>query len=155
METVIEVPVKIYSESRHSWPDYAKRFDSGMDVRVFLPDAQSTLTLVTGAKAVLPTGLYVGIPPGYELQVRPRSGTSIKTGLRIANSPGTIDSNYRGEIGIIVENTGPDYIIQDGERIAQLVLAPVVKCVWKSYTSRDDLGSTDRGAGGFGSTGAQ
>lgn len=151
--TIIRVPVQVYSESRHPLPSYARMFDSGMDVCANLPDANIPISLSTGDKRIVPTGLFFAIPPGYEFQVRPRSGTSLKTSLKISNSPGTIDSPYRGELGIIVENIGQHFTINDGDKIAQLVLAPVVQCHWQQVDSKDALGSTDRGSGGFGSTG--
>jgi dUTP pyrophosphatase len=154
MDTIIQVPVKVYSESRHGLPQYAKMFDSGMDVRVNLVNPDEPLIIPQGGKVIIPTGLYFAIPSGYEFQVRPRSGTSYKTTLKIANSPGTIDATYRGELGLIVENTGVfQLVINDGDRIAQIVLAPVVQCVWQTSTSKELLGTTDRGEGGFGSTG--
>lgn len=154
MIMVPQLAVQIYSESRHDLPSYGRLYDSGMDVYANLKEAGSVLQLYENAIKIIPTGLYVSIPPGYELQVRPRSGTSFKTNLRVCNSPGTIDSGYRGEIGIIMQNIGQTLCeIQDGERIAQLVLAPVFKCIWQPVLCKEDLGDTPRGVGGFGSTG--
>lgn len=149
---MITVPVDVYSESRHGLPEYARLYDSGMDIRANLVDAKP-LTLYRGSKVIIPTGLYFAIPPGYEFQVRPRSGTSFKTSLCVVNAPGTIDSQYRGALGIIIENRGDQLTIADGERIAQLVLAPVVQCEWQRVESKEALGATARGEGGFGSTG--
>jgi len=128
-------------------------FDSGMDVRANLPDEHEPLVIGAGKTVIVPTGLYVATPPGYEFQARPRSGISLKTGIRIANSIGTIDSPYRGEIGIIVWNTGDDYTVNDGDKIAQLVLAPVYICEWNIVSSKQSLPDTSRGDGGYGSTG--
>lgn len=151
---MIKVPVKVYSESRHPLPSYARLFDSGMDAIANLPVKDSSIFLNSREKQLIPTGLFVAIPPGYEIQVRPRSGTSLKTDLRVSNTPGTIDSPYRGEICIIAENIGVDPLeIKDGAKIAQLVLAPVVECVWEPVESKEALGTTDRGIGGFGHSG--
>ena len=142
------VLVKIFSEA-DSIPSYATRDASGMDI-----EAIEDKSIEPGKTVVLKTGLYVEIPPGYEIQVRPRSGISLKTPLRIANSPGTIDADYRGEIGVIMTNTGTDSItINKGDRIAQLVLCEVPKIQWVVAQSKDDLLGTSRGTGGFGSTG--
>lgn len=146
------VPVSVYSTSRHSLPEYAKLYDSGMDIRANLVDGKP-LTLYRGTKLAVPTGLFFAIPVGYEFQVRPRSGLSLNTGLKISNSPGTIDANYRGELLILLENLGDQLSIHDGDRIAQLVLAPVVRCVWFEVDAVSNLGTTDRGESGFGSTG--
>ena len=121
-----------------------------MDVRASLP-AGDPLTLKPGARAMVPTGLSVAIPEGYEIQVRPRSGLAARHGLTCLNTPGTIDSDYRGEIKVILINLGAEaFVIQRGERIAQLVLAPVTRLAWSEV---DALDETARGAGGFGSTG--
>jgi dUTP pyrophosphatase len=148
-----EIEVKVYSESRHGLPEYAKLYDSGMDVRANLLLPNTTWQILAGMKVIIPTGLFVAIPPGFELQVRPRSGLSLKTDIKVSNSPGTVDSPYRGEIGIIIENIGDEiFDLKDGDKIAQLVLAPVYKCVWKPVP-KNDLGKTDRDDGGYGSTG--
>lgn len=146
------IPVQVYCESRHGLPVYAHMFDSGMDVCANLPVEGSSIIVPADGTVIVPTGLFVAVPPGYEFQVRPRSGMSYKTGLRIANSIGTIDAPYRGEIGVIIWNTGPDFRIDDGKEIAQLVLAPVYVCKWVSVTSKDQLPETSRGTGGYGST---
>ena len=147
------VKVKIYTEfnHEHGLPAYAKQGDSGMDIRANLP-----IRLEPKETLLIPTGIYVGLPDGYEFQVRPRSGMSLKTKLRIANSPGTVDEPYLGEICIIAENThsSVEMNITKGERIAQLVLQEVPKCEWVQVFSREELGSSDRGTGGFGSTGS-
>lgn len=147
------VKVKIYTEfnHEHGLPAYAKQGDSGMDIRANLP-----IRLEPKETLLIPTGIYVSLPDGYEFQVRPRSGMSLKTKLRIANSPGTVDEPYLGEICIIAENThsSVEMNITKGERIAQLVLQEVPKCEWVQVFSREELGSSDRGTGGFGSTGS-
>lgn len=145
--------VEVYSESRHELPQYAHMFDAGMDVQAFLPNPTDVLVLYPHAKIIVPTGLYFAIPNGFEFQVRPRSGMSYKTSVKISNAPGTIDAPYRGELGIILENTGPQFEITDGLKIAQLVLAPVFHCIWKRVPDRSLLPETPRSTGGFGSTG--
>ena len=129
-------------------PSYATEGSSGMDVRAAVTE---TLTLEPGARAAVPTGLAVEIPAGFELQVRPRSGLALKHGIMVVNAPGTIDSDYRGEIRVILGNTGSEaFRIERGDRIAQLVLAPVTRA---RIVLGEGLGMTDRGDGGFGSTG--
>ena len=131
-------------------PAYETAGSAGMDVRAAVPEAEP-MVLKPGERALVPTGLSVAIPEGYEIQVRPRSGLAAKHGLTCLNTPGTIDSDYRGEIKVILINLGAEpFTIQRGERIAQLVLAPVTRLAWREV---DALGETDRGAGGFGSTG--
>ncbi|GBQ84358.1 deoxyuridine 5'-triphosphate nucleotidohydrolase [Asaia krungthepensis NRIC 0535] len=104
-----------------------------------------------GERALVPTGLKIGLPAGYELQIRPRSGLALKHGITLPNTPGTIDEDYRGEIGVIILNTGhEDFVITRGMRIAQAVLAPVIRLTWVEVSALDE---TARGAGGFGSTG--
>ncbi len=127
-------------------PAYASTGAAGMDVV-----AAEALTLLPGTRAAVGTGLRIAIPDGYEVQVRPRSGLALKHGLTVANAPGTIDSDYRGELKVILVNLGGEPVaIERGMRIAQLVAAPVVLAV---FTEVDDLDATERGAGGFGSTG--
>ena len=131
-------------------PGYATAGSAGMDVRAAVPEGEP-LTLQPGARAMVPTGLSFGIPEGYEIQVRPRSGLAAKHGVSCLNTPGTIDSDYRGEVKVILINLGQEpFVIARGERIAQLVLAPVTRAAWAICDSLDD---TARGAGGFGSTG--
>lgn len=131
-------------------PAYETAGSAGMDVRAAVPEAEP-MVLKPGERALVPTGLSLAIPEGYEIQVRPRSGLAAKHGLTCLNTPGTIDSDYRGEIKVILINLGAEpFTIQRGERIAQLVLAPVTRLAWREV---DALGETDRGAGGFGSTG--
>ena len=130
-------------------PEYATAESAGLD----LPAANDQpYTLMPGQRARIPTGLAIALPPGYEAQVRPRSGLALKHGLTVLNSPGTIDSDYRGEIGVILMNCGEnDFVVKRGMRIAQLVVAPVVRAVWHEL---EVLEQTERGTGGFGSTGA-
>ena len=123
---------------------------AGADVRANFPD-RGMVVLEPGARALVPTGLRMAIPEGYEVQVRPRSGLALKHGVTLANSPGTIDSDYRGELGVILVNLGDaPFEVVHGERIAQLVVAPVTQGV---FAVVEDLDETARGAGGFGSTG--
>lgn len=131
-------------------PSYETIGSAGMDVRAAVSQ-EDPILLQAGERAMIPTGLSVAIPQGYEIQVRPRSGLAAKHGLTCLNTPGTIDSDYRGEIKVILINLGQDaFTIKRGERIAQLVLAPVTQLAWQEV---DALDETDRGAGGFGSTG--
>ncbi len=131
-------------------PAYETIGSAGMDVRAAVSQ-EDPILLQAGERAMIPTGLSVAIPQGYEIQVRPRSGLAAKHGLTCLNTPGTIDSDYRGEIKVILINLGQDaFTVQRGERIAQLVLAPVTQVAWDEV---DALDETDRGAGGFGSTG--
>ena len=132
-------------------PQYAHSTDAGADVY-----AVEGTTIAAGETKIVKTGIAVAIPVGYEIQVRPRSGLSLKSGLRIANAPGTIDSDYRGEIGIIMTNTKDiPYVIDKGMKIAQLVISPVPRIKWEEVETVEDLGTTERGEGGFGSTGVK
>ena len=127
-------------------PAYAHPSDAGMDLR-----SVADLEIPRGGRALVPTGLVALLPPGYEAQVRPRSGLALKHGVTVLNTPGTIDSGYRGEIGIILANFGEAaFAVKNGDRIAQLVIAPVTQ---PQVVEADVLDATDRGAGGFGSTG--
>lgn len=133
-------------------PSYETSGAAGADVRAnFLEDARDGLVLEAGARALIPTGLRMEIPHGFEVQVRPRSGLALKHGIALVNSPGTIDSDYRGELGVIVINLGDvPFHITHGMRIAQLVVAPVIQA---GFEVAETLDETQRGAGGFGSTG--
>src|SRR5690349_1724443 len=127
-------------------PSYATGGSAGMDLR-----ADSAVALLPGARALVPTGLTIAVPPGYEAQVRPRSGLALKHGVTCLNSPGTIDSDYRGEVGVILANLGPEpFTIRRGDRIAQMVVAAYKIVDWTEVNSLDE---TTRGQGGFGSTG--
>lgn len=127
-------------------PAYATAGAAGMDVL-----AAEDMTLAPGARHAVATGLALAIPPGYEIQVRPRSGLALRHGISVPNTPGTIDADYRGELKVILINHGADsFAIRRGDRVAQLVLAPVVRAAWEEVETLDETG---RGAGGFGSTG--
>ena len=131
-------------------PSYETAGAAGADIRANFSDRQPVI-LAPGARALIPTGVAMAIPPGFEVQVRPRSGLALKHGIALVNSPGTIDSDYRGEVGVIMLNTSDvPFEITHGMRIAQMVLAPVVRAAFEEV---DVLDATDRGAGGFGSTG--
>jgi dUTP pyrophosphatase len=122
-----------------------------MDLRAAVPEGEA-LTLAPMARAMVPTGLSFAVPQGFEAQVRPRSGLAAKSGITCLNTPGTIDADYRGEVKVILINLGEDaFVIRRGDRIAQLVIAPVVQAAWQAVESLEE---TARGAGGFGSTGA-
>jgi dUTP pyrophosphatase len=124
---------------------------AGLDLRAAL---EAELVLAPGERALVPTGFALAIPPGYEGQVRPRSGLALRHGVTLPNAPGTIDSDYRGEVSVIVQNGGQEpFVLRRGERIAQLVVAPVVRATLQEVPSADDLGATERGEGGFGHTG--
>lgn len=140
--------VRIVNRSRNALPLYQTPLSAGMDVRA---DLEQSVTLAPLGRAMIPTGLYVELPEGYEMQVRPRSGLASKHGITVLNSPGTIDADYRGEIRIILVNlSGEAFTIEPGERIAQLVVARHEQVEWEPV---EELGTTERGAGGFGSTG--
>lgn len=131
-------------------PAYETMGSAGMDLRAAVAEDQP-LTLAPGARALVPTGLKIALQPGYEAQVRPRSGLALKHGLTCLNSPGTIDSDYRGEVGVILANLGAEpFVVRRGERIAQMVIAA---CAQAMLEEVDALNETTRGAGGFGSTG--
>jgi len=131
-------------------PAYETAGSAGMDLRAALPEDEP-ISLRPGARAMVPTGMCWAIPQGYEVQVRPRSGLAAKNGVTCLNTPGTIDSDYRGEVKVILINLGEDdFVIRRGDRIAQMVIAPVAQAGWIEVDSLDD---TARGAGGFGSTG--
>jgi dUTP pyrophosphatase len=140
--------IKVINRSHHPLPAYETPAAAGMDVRAFL---EAPVTLKPLDRAMIPTGLFIELPAGAEAQVRPRSGLAAKKGITVLNSPGTIDADYRGEIKVILINLSADeFIVQDGERIAQLVVARHERIDWEWSESLSD---TERGAGGFGSTG--
>ena len=144
------IEVKIINQSNNALPEYATIGSAGMDVRAHL---EVPYTLQPFERTMIPTGLFVEIPQGYEIQVRPRSGLAIKQGITCLNTPGTIDSDYRGEIKIILINLSQEkQVIQPGDRIAQMVLQQVEQVKWKE-TER--LETTERGEGGFGHTGSR
>ena len=131
-------------------PAYETVHAAGMDLRAAVPEA-APITLRPGDRHAIPTGLAMAIPSGFEGQVRPRSGLALRHGVTCLNAPGTVDADYRGEVMVILINLGPeDFVIRRGERIAQLLVSPVVQASWREV---DSLDGTQRGAGGFGSTG--
>ncbi|NDV51966.1 MULTISPECIES: dUTP diphosphatase [unclassified Salipiger] len=133
-------------------PHYASAGAAGADLRANFPD-RGSVELAPGARALIPTGLRMAIPEGYEVQIRPRSGLALKHGITLPNTPGTIDSDYRGPLGVIVMNAGQEsFTVAHGERIAQMIVAPVVQSAFELVES---LPETVRGAGGFGSTGTR
>lgn len=140
--------VKIINKSHHPLPQYATPLSAGMDIRAFLAEPVEIKPL---ERKLIPTGLYIALPEGYEAQMRPRSGLAIKHGISLLNTPGTIDADYRGEIGVILVNLSNEtFVVNDGERICQMVIAAHGHVEWQPEESLDD---TTRGAGGFGHTG--
>lgn len=140
--------VKIVNKSKHPLPEYKTKLSAGMDIRA---DLTETAVLQPLERKLIPTGLYIELPEGYEAQMRPRSGMALHEGVGLLNSPGTIDADYRGEIGIIVVNLSNNAVsIQDGDRIAQMVIHKVEQAEW---VETEILENTERGAGGFGHTG--
>ena len=144
----METSVEIINKSPHALPSYQTTGSSGMDIRAWLPAA---VTMRPMERKLIPTGLYIALPHGFEAQIRPRSGLAIKQGLTVVNAPGTIDSDYRGEIMVALINlSGEEQTINDGERIAQMIVAGYEQITWNPVT---ELHETDRGAGGFGHSG--
>lgn len=140
--------IKIINRSKHPLPEYKTELSAGMDLTANLDES---IVLQSLERKLIPTGLFLELPAGFEAQVRPRSGLAFKHGISVLNSPGTIDADYRGEIGVILVNLSKEeFIVQDGERIAQLVIAKHEVANWVEVEELDD---TSRGAGGFGSTG--
>lgn len=140
--------VQIINKSHHKLPAYETIQSAGMDLRANL---DAPITLAPMQRCIVPTGLYMALPAGYEAQVRPRSGLAIKKGITVLNSPGTIDADYRGEVGVIIINlSAEDFVINDGERIAQMVIARHEQVEWQPVEVLDE---TERGAGGFGHSG--
>jgi len=142
--------IKIVNKSGHKLPQYETALSAGVDLRAHLGDS---ITIAPLERKLIKTGLFMAIPEGYEAQVRPRSGLALNKGITVLNAPGTIDADYRGEIGVILVNLSNEaFVVENGERIAQLVVA---KCEQAEFTEVDDLDETNRGAGGFGSTGVK
>ena len=140
--------IKIVNRSRHPLPQYATPQSAGLDLRANL---EKPITLRPMQRCLVPTGLYIALPPGYEAQVRPRSGLALKHGIGVLNAPGTIDADYRGEIGVILINLGQEnFVVDDGERIAQMVIARHEVAQWEIAETLDE---TQRGNGGFGHSG--
>ncbi len=143
-------PVRIVNKGRHPLPQYATPHSAGLDLRANL---DAPITLAPGQRALIPSGLYLELPEGTEAQVRPRSGLAFKHGVTVLNSPGTIDADYRGEVGVLLINHGHEpFTVNDGERVAQLVIARYMRAEWREAA---DLTSSARGAGGFGHTGTK
>lgn len=150
---VIRVLREDWADPAVALPSYATAGAAGADLRANLPvcDRESGLVLRPMQRRVVPTGLRIEIPEGYEAQIRPRSGLALKHGLSLPNTPGTIDSDYRGPLGVLLINLGPvPFVIAHGDRIAQMIVAPVAQA---EFAEAEALGATTRGAGGFGSTG--
>jgi dUTP pyrophosphatase len=140
--------VRIVNQSKHPLPKYSTGFSAGMDLRANLDEP---IILDPGKRVLVPTGLFIELPTHYEAQIRPRSGLALKSGISILNTPGTIDADYRGEVGIILINLSDEsFVINDGERICQMVIARHETIEWETTESLND---TKRGAGGFGHTG--
>ena len=146
----MEIKVEIINKGKHPLPEYATLLSAGMDIRASI---DQPVLLKPLERKLVPTGLFIALPAGYEAQVRPRSGLALKKGITVLNTPGTIDADYRGEIGVILVNiSSEDFTIEDGERIAQLVIAKHEQAAWIEVK---ELSSTERGSGGFGSTGVK
>ena len=144
----IIMKVEIINRSGHEVPSYATSLSAGMDLRAHL---SSPITIVPGTRVLVPTGLFIALPEGYEAQVRPRSGLALKHGVTVLNSPGTIDADYRGEVCVILANLSDvPFVVNDGDRIAQMVIARYEQA---ELVEVEELSATERGAGGFGHTG--
>jgi len=142
--------VKIINKSKHALPEYATAQSAGVDLRANIDEP---IVLKPLERRLIPTGIYIGLPIGYEAQVRPRSGLALKHGISVCNTPGTVDSDYTGEIGVILINlSSEDFIVNDGERIAQMVIAKHEHAEWNVV---DVLDETERGDGGYGHTGVK
>ena len=142
------INVKIINKSKHATPSYETAASAGMDLRANL---EESVTLEPLQRMIVKTGLYIALPPGFEAQVRPRSGLAAKFGITVLNAPGTIDADYRGEVGVILANLSAEsFTVNDGDRIAQMVIAAYAHTKWEEV---DVLDETKRGQGGFGSTG--
>ncbi len=140
--------IKIKNLSKHALPQYSTPLSAGMDIRANLTE---TVTIAPLERKLIDTGLFLAIPEGFEVQIRPRSGLSIKHGITILNSPGTIDADYRGEIKVVLANISNEpFVVNDGDRIAQMVVARYEQASWEAV---EELDETERGAGGFGHTG--
>ena len=140
--------VQIINKSKHATPAYETDGAAGMDLRA---NIEESITLKPLERAIVKTGLFIALPIGFEAQVRPRSGLAAKNGITVLNSPGTVDADYRGEIGVILVNLSNEtFVVNDGERVAQLVIAKHERINWKEI---EVLSETERGSGGFGSTG--
>ncbi len=144
------IKIKVVNKGRHPLPRYATPLSAGMDLRA---NIDQPVTLRPMERRLIPTGLYIALPPGYEAQVRPRSGLALKHGISVLNTPGTIDADYRGEVGVLLVNfSTDDFVVFDGERIAQLIVARHEQGEWMEADSLDE---TERGTGGYGHTGLE
>jgi len=144
------IKIKVVNKSRHPLPQYATVLSAGMDLRANIP---ASIVLKPLQRQLVPTGLFIALPPGFEAQVRPRSGLALRNGLTVLNSPGTVDADYRGEICVLLINlSDQDFTINDGERIAQLVIARHEQA---DFELVEELDETERGAGGYGHTGVK
>ena len=144
------IKVKVINRSNNELPQYATIMSAGMDLRAFTDEP---ITLMPGERRIVHSGISIQLPEGYELQVRPRSGLALKHGITLTNAPGTVDADYRGDVGAIVHNLGTEpFVINNGDRICQIVAKEYVKIEWEET---DTLDSTDRGEGGFNSTGVK
>ncbi|SIR36695.1 dUTP diphosphatase [Pontibacter lucknowensis] len=144
------LPVKVINQSKHALPSYQTEHSAGMDLRANL---EAPVTLKPLQRALIPTGLFIELPEGHEAQIRPRSGLAYKHGISIVNSPGTIDADYRGEIKVLLVNlSDQEFVVEDGERVAQMVVARYERVAW---AQAEVLTDTERGAGGYGSTGTK
>ena len=142
--------VKVVNKSKHSLPQYSTIASAGMDLRANIDESISLKPL---ERTIVKTGIFMELPVGFEAQVRPRSGLAFKKGITVLNSPGTVDADYRGEVGVILVNlSAEEFLIEDGERIAQMVIAKHEQADWVEVETLDE---TERGAGGFGSTGVK
>ncbi len=140
--------IKVINQSSNPLPHYETAFSAGMDLRANL---DSPITIPPLGRVLIPTGLFLELPQGFEAQIRPRSGLAAKYGITVLNSPGTIDADYRGEVNVILVNlSNEEFVIVHSERIAQMIIAPVTQAQWVNAT---ELSTTERGTGGFGSTG--
>lgn len=142
--------IKIVNKSKHPLPEYATSGSAGMDLRA---NIDAPITLAPGERKLIPTGIYIALPVGYEAQVCPRSGLALKHGITVCNTPGTVDSDWRGPVGVILINLGQeDFVVNDGERIAQMVIAKHERAEWDVV---EELDETERGEGGYGHTGVK
>ncbi|HHW59311.1 MAG: dUTP diphosphatase [Bacteroidales bacterium] len=142
------IQINVKNISHHPLPDYATLFSSGMDIYAYI---DNEFVMKPMERALISTGLYIELPPGYEAQIRPRSGLAIKNGITVLNTPGTIDADYRGEVKVILINlSDQNFTIHDGDRIAQMVIQKIERALWREV---DEISDSERGGGGFGHTG--
>lgn len=145
--------IKVFNNSKNELPQYATPQSAGLDLRA---NIQQDIVLNPGQRTLVPTGLHIQLPVGYEAHIRPRSGLAIKHGITCLNSPGTIDADYRGDVGVILINHGTEpFVIKQGDRIAQMVIAKHETAEWESVESMDQLEDTERGSDGYGHTGVK